>query len=71
MNNTPSPIALTPEQRQEIYNQKAKRFMDGMQKLTEETGLVIVPDLQQTEHGAMIILKIVDKPVQPNQNNHE
>jgi hypothetical protein len=61
-----SPIALTPEQRQQIYNDRAKRFMDGMQKLTEETGLVIIPGLQETEHGAMIILRVVDKPVQPD-----
>ena len=52
MNNIPSPIALTPEQQQRIYNQRAQRFMEGMQKLTEETGLVIVPGLQRTEHGA-------------------
>jgi hypothetical protein len=63
---TPSPIALTPEQRQEIYNQKAERFMDGMRKLTEETGMTIVPDLHHTDDGlAVIILKVVDKPVPP------
>ena len=39
MNNIPSPIALTPEQAQRIYNEKAQRFMEGMQKLTEETGM--------------------------------
>ena len=59
---SPVQIELTPEQRQRVYNDRAKRFMEGMQKLTEETGLVIVPGLQETEHGAMIILKIVDRP---------
>ena len=50
ISNIPSPIAMTPEQRQRIYDEKAKRFMESMQKLTEETGLVIVPGLQETEH---------------------
>jgi len=68
MNNTPIPIALTPEVRQLIYNQRAQRFMEGIQKLTEETGLVIVPGLQRTEHGAMIILEIVDRPQEALQN---
>ena len=60
-----SPIELTPEQRQAIYDKKAKRFMDGMQKLQEETGLMIVPDLHRTPEGAMIILRVVDRPALP------
>lgn len=48
-----SPIELTAEQRQDIYNQKAKRFMDGMQKLNEETGLHLIPIIQYTAQGNM------------------
>lgn len=60
---TPSPLELTPEQRQRIYNDRAQRFMDGLQKLTEETGLVLMPQIEYTPQGAMIILSVVDRPI--------
>lgn len=59
-----SPIELTPEQREKIYMQKAQKFMDGVAKLTEETGLVLRPGIQHTEHGAMIIMELIDAPPQ-------
>ena len=56
-----SPIELTAEQRQDIYNQKAKRFMDGMQKLNEETGLHLIPIIQYTAQGNIIMFQLVEK----------
>ena len=59
---SPVKIELSPEQRQHYYNMRAKRFMDGMHKLTEETGMVLMPHIQYTPEGAMIVLSVVDKP---------
>ena len=41
--------------------------MEGMDKLTAETGLVLMPQMQYTPQGVMIVLSVVDKPVPPPQ----
>lgn len=52
-------IELTQEQKDSYLKDKKDRFIKGMKKVEEETGMTLVPSLRITEYGIVPVVSIL------------
>jgi len=60
-------IQLTEEQKASYMKDKTDRFIAGMKKVEEETGMTIVPTIKFTEFGIVPMMNIL--PVKEKKND--
>lgn len=63
-----SPIQLTEEQKKQVFEEKSKKFIEGVKKLEDETGLMLVATLNYLPTGIQPRIQFIDKPHENKQD---